>query len=216
MFRWSVFYELWMACDNVNERAELWQAIMEYGLYNKEPPKKFKRDFVNIRFILNRSKQISEERSKAWSKHEWNQYTRGDEKRKGNDKAQNNVVEQNGTNGTNKNKNKKENENIKKEVYKKKDSSPKQLFGAIVELTQEEYGKLASKFGELTVKKYIAYMDSYCAEKHKTYSNYNLALQKWMAKDNVKELPQKKDDMLKDFEIEDGVYDIDKINSFNS
>jgi len=216
MFRWSVFYELWMACDDVSERAELWQAIMEYGLYGKEPPKKFKRDFINIRFILNRSKQISEERSKAWSKHEGNQYTRWDGKRKSNDKAQNNVVEQNGTNGTNKNKNKNKKENIKKEVYKKKDSSPKQLFGAIVELTQEEYGRLASKFGEQIVKKYIAFMDSYCAEHHKTYTDYNLALQKWMAKDNVKELPQKKENVLREFEIEDWVYDIDKINSFNS
>ena len=39
-----------------------------------------------------------------------------------------------------------EKENIKKEVYKKKDSSPKQLFGAIVELTQDEYDRLAAKF----------------------------------------------------------------------
>jgi hypothetical protein len=37
-----------------------------------------------------------------------------------------------------------------------------------------------------------------------------------MAKDNVKELPQKKENVLREFEIEDWVYDIDKINSFNS
>jgi hypothetical protein len=54
-----------MECDTAEERAELWQAIMEYGLFGKEPPKKFKRDFVNIRFILNKSKKISYLRSKA-------------------------------------------------------------------------------------------------------------------------------------------------------
>lgn len=65
MFRCSVFYELGMECETSEERAELWQAIMEYGLYDKEPPQKFKRDFVNVRFILNKSGDISEKRSKA-------------------------------------------------------------------------------------------------------------------------------------------------------
>lgn len=65
MFRWSVFYEMWMACDSVEEKAELWQAIMEYGLFGTEPPSKFKRDFVNIRFILERHKSISQKRSEA-------------------------------------------------------------------------------------------------------------------------------------------------------
>lgn len=76
MFRWSVFYELGMACDNVEERAELRQAIMEYGLYGKEPPQKFKRDFINIRFILDKSKKISYLRSETWKKwwaKQWNQ-----------------------------------------------------------------------------------------------------------------------------------------------
>jgi hypothetical protein len=54
-----------MACDNIEERAELWQAIMEYGLYGKEPPQKFKVVFVNIRFILDKSKKISYLRSEA-------------------------------------------------------------------------------------------------------------------------------------------------------
>ncbi|MBO7444265.1 MAG: hypothetical protein J6T69_05555 [Methanobrevibacter sp.] len=54
-----------MACDNIEERAELWQAIMEYGLYGKEPPQKFKRDFINIRFILEKSKKISYLRGQA-------------------------------------------------------------------------------------------------------------------------------------------------------
>lgn len=111
MFRGSVFYELWMTCDTAEEKAELRQAIMEYGLFWKEPPQKFKLIFVNIKFILNRSKEISEERRKAWKKHSWNQYTKWDEKRNVNQEAQTNSVEQmeqmeqNGTNGTNQNSN---------------------------------------------------------------------------------------------------------------
>lgn len=111
MFRGSVFYELWMACDTAEEKAELRQAIMEYGLFWKEPPQKFKLIFVNIKFILNRSKEISEERRKAWKNHTWNQYTKWDEKRKDNSEAQTNGVEQmeqmeqDGTNGTNQNSN---------------------------------------------------------------------------------------------------------------
>jgi hypothetical protein len=54
-----------MECETAEERAELWQSIMEFGLYGKEPPQKFKRDFVNVKFILNRSKQISKKRSTA-------------------------------------------------------------------------------------------------------------------------------------------------------
>lgn len=57
---------MWMECDTDEERLELWQAIMEYGLFWKEPPKKFKRDFVNIRFILKRSRGISDIRSEVW------------------------------------------------------------------------------------------------------------------------------------------------------
>jgi hypothetical protein len=38
---------------------------MEYGLYGKEPPQKFKRDFINIRFILEKSKKISYLRGQA-------------------------------------------------------------------------------------------------------------------------------------------------------
>lgn len=140
MFRGSVFYELWMACDTAEERAELRQAIMEYGLFWKEPPQKFKLIFVNIKFILNRSKEISEERRKAWKNHTWNQYTKWDEKRKDNSEAQTNGVEQmeqmeqNGTNGTNQNSyslftttsssNKEKKESKKKERRTAKDTIP--------------------------------------------------------------------------------------------
>lgn len=124
MFRGSIFYEMWMQCDTAEEKAELWQAIMEYWLYWKEPPQKFKLLFVNIKFILGRSRNISEKRSEAWKNHSWNQYTKWDEKRNISDKAQKNEVEQmeqNGTNGTNQNSisistsSKKEEKKIRKE-----------------------------------------------------------------------------------------------------
>lgn len=65
MFRCSVFYEMGMECDSQEEKAELWQAIMEYGLFGTEPPSKFKRDFVNIRFILEKNRTLKEKRSEA-------------------------------------------------------------------------------------------------------------------------------------------------------
>jgi hypothetical protein len=54
-----------MECDSQEEKAELWQAIMEYGLFGTEPPSKFKRDFVNIRFILDKNKTLKQKRSEA-------------------------------------------------------------------------------------------------------------------------------------------------------
>jgi hypothetical protein len=45
-------------------------------------------------------------------------------------------------------------------------------------------------------------MDSYCVEHNKRYKDYNLALQKWIAKDNIKEKPPK-DKQLSEFEIEE-------------
>ena len=97
-----------------------------------------------------------------------------------------------------------------KEMYKEKEISPKKLFGTIVELTQEEYDRLATKFWEGVVKKYIINMDSYCVEHNKRYKDYNLALQKWIAKDNVKEKPPEKK-QLSEFEIEEWVYDLEKM-----
>ena len=91
----------------------------------------------------------------------------------------------------------------------------KKLFGAIVELTQDEYDRLAAKFWETTIKKYIINMDSYCVEHNKRYKDYNLALQKWIAKDNVKEKPPQKK-QLSEFEIEEWVYDLEKLNAFSS
>ncbi len=99
MFRWNIFYELWMACETSEERAELWQAIMEYGLYWKEPPEKFKRDFVNVRFILNKSVEISKKRSEAWKLWWASQWNSNAVKTWGNDtkQAKTNKDEQNQT-----------------------------------------------------------------------------------------------------------------------
>lgn len=97
-----------------------------------------------------------------------------------------------------------------KEIDKEKETPSKKLFGAIVELTQDEYDRLAAKFWESIIKKYIINMDSYCVEHNKRYKDYNLALQKWIAKDNIKEKPPK-DKQLSEFEIEEWVYDLEKM-----
>lgn len=97
-----------------------------------------------------------------------------------------------------------------KEIDKEKETPSKKLFGAIVELTQDEYDRLAVKFWESIIKRYIINMDSYCVEHNKRYKDYNLALQKWIAKDNIKEKPPK-DKKLSEFEIEEWVYDLEKM-----
>lgn len=97
-----------------------------------------------------------------------------------------------------------------KEIDKEKETPSKKLFGTIVELTQEEYDRLAAKFWESIIKRYIINMDSYCVEHNKKYKDYNLALQKWIAKDNIKEKPPK-DKQLSEFEIEEWVYDLEKM-----
>lgn len=97
-----------------------------------------------------------------------------------------------------------------KEIDKEKETPSKKLFGTIVELTQDEYDRLTAKFWESIIKRYIINMDSYCVEHNKRYKDYNLALQKWIAKDNIKEKPPK-DKQLSEFEIEEWVYDLEKM-----
>jgi len=190
MFRWSVFYELWMECDTAEERAELWQAIMEYGLFGKEPPKKFKRDFVNIRFILNKSKKISYLRSKAWEQHEWNQYTQWDEKRKPNDKAQKNPMEQmeqNGTNGT-------------KQFYSLSYSNStidvtKKKYLEYVYLEDIEYKKLVEWYGKNVVDEMIEKLNNRIwenpKEKKRQKKSHYFTILNWFNRDWVKKLPVK-------------------------
>ena len=170
MFWCSVFYELGMACDNPEEKAELWQAIMEYWLFWKEPPEKFKRDFVNVRFILEKNKSIKQKRSEAWKLHTWNQYTKWDEKRKDNSKAQTNTVEQMeqlGTNGTNKNKNKNIKENIKEKL-----EEPKKKYLDFVYLTDTQYNELLRIFWETKLNQAIENLNNYIWEYPKKWSKY--------------------------------------------
>ena len=171
MFRGSVFYEMWMACETAEERAELWQAIMEYWMFGKEPPQKFKRDFVNVRFILDKSKSLKQKRSDAWKQHTWNQYTQWDSKRKSNQQAQKTSVEQMeqvGTNGTNKNKNKNKNINIKEENIKEE----KKKYLDFVLLTDDEYNKLLNIFWKERLDKEIAKLNNYIGSSWKKYKSH--------------------------------------------
>ena len=191
MFRWSVFYEMWMACDSLEERAELWQAIMEYWLYEKEPPQKFKRDFVNIRFILDKSKSLKQKRSDAWKQHTGNQYTQWDSKRKSNQQAQKTSVEQMeqvGTNGTNKNKNK--NINIKEENIKEE----KKKYLDFVLLTDDEYNKLLNIFWKERLDKEIAKLNNYIGSSWKKYKSHYFTIRQ-RNQDYIQEMEKRKKEL---------------------
>lgn len=76
------------------------------------------------------------------------------------------------------NKNVKNDKNEKKD--KKKDIIPKISFSESVEMTQIEYDRLVSEFGEDVTKKAIDYLTSYKAEKgYKTKSD-NLTIRRWV------------------------------------
>ena len=59
-----------------------------------------------------------------------------------------------------------------------------------VSLTEDEYNKLVSDYGEQAVLAGIKNVDEYCEEKGKTYKNYNLTLRKWGIKSSP--LPKSK------------------------
>ena len=181
MFRGSVFYEMWLACDNLEERAELWQAIMEYWMFWKEPPQKFKRDFVNVRFILDKSKTLKQKRSDAWKQHTGNQYTQWDTKWKA-QKTPVEQMEQAGTNGTNKNK--KENKNIKEENIKKK-------YLDFVLLSDEEYWKLLNIFWKERLDKEIQKLNNYIGSSWKKYKSHYFTIRQWN-QEFIQELEKRK------------------------
>jgi len=181
MFRGSVFYEMWLACDNLEERAELWQAIMEYWMFWKEPPQKFKRDFVNVRFILDKSKTLKQKRSDAWKQHTGNQYTQWDTKWKV-QKTPVEQMEQDGTNGTNKNK--KENKNIKEENIKKK-------YLEFVLLSDEEYWKLLNIFWKERLDKEIQKLNNYIGSSWKKYKSHYFTIRQWN-QEFIQELEKRK------------------------
>lgn len=107
----------------------------------------------------------------------------------------------------------------KKEVEEKKSTTTtttqsewKELYGKNIRLSKVEYGKLIKRYGQKIVNRYITYVDSYIAEHWKNYKDHYLTLLKWMAKDEVPEVKQSEE--LPDFQIEDGVYDLEKMNEF--
>lgn len=70
-----------------------------------------------------------------------------------------------------------------------------------VALTDEQYKKLLSDYGQATLEKYIQAIDDWVQLKGKGYKDYNLAIRKWIAKDDVTSQP--KDD-----------FDVDKYKAF--
>lgn len=215
MFRWSVFYELGMACDNIEERAELWQAIMEYGLYGKEPPQKFKRDFINIRFILDKSKRISYLRSEAWKKwwwQKWNQnavknfekYQKRAKQAKWNKTSE--TYSYSISNSTNNISNSNTNNSIVRNKYLE-----------YVYLSDIEYKKLIETYWEKVIENEIENLNNYIGQKwwKDPYKSHYYTILNWLRKSWAKKLPTTTT-QVNDFQIEDWVYDIDKINSFSS
>ena len=210
MFRWSVFYELGMACDNIEERAELWQAIMEYGLYGKEPPQKFKRDFINIRFILDKSKRISYLRSEAWKKwwaKQWNQnavknfekYQKQAKQAKTNKTSETYSI------------------SYSNSISSNDISNSKVLYLEYVYLTNTEYKKLIEVYWEKVIQNEIENLNNYIGQKwgKDPYKSHYYTILNWLRKSWAKKLPTTTT-QVNDFQIEDWVYDIDKIESFNS
>lgn len=53
-------------------------------------------------------------------------------------------------------------------------------------LTDEQYLKLITDFGENKVKDYITRVDEYCQQYGKSYKDYNLTIRKWINKDGGK------------------------------
>ena len=63
-----------------------------------------------------------------------------------------------------------------------------------VMLTDDEYARLISDYGEDVTKQYIKKVDEYCEQSGKAYKNYNLAIRNtFMSRDNVKPKEQKRD-----------------------
>ena len=181
MFRCSVFYELWMECDTEQERLELWQAIMEYGLFWKEPPQKFKRDFVNIRFILERSSKISEERSKAWKK--WGA-PKGNKNAIKNKEKQAKQAKQAKTNKTS--------ESDSHSYSNSISSNNKINYLEYVYLSNIEYEKLVDLYWKKVVDWKIDDLNNYIWQEGKDkYKSHYHTLLNWLKKDWAKKLPAK-------------------------
>lgn len=70
-------------------------------------------------------------------------------------------------------------------------------------LTDDEYSRLISDYGEDVTKQYIKKVDEYCEQSGKTYKNYNLAIRNtFMSRDNVKK-EQNKLPTAEDYDFSD-------------
>ena len=81
---------------------------------------------------------------------------------------------------------------IEKDINISSSKGKKKKYGEYkhVSLTEDEYSRLVSDYGEQAVLEGIRNVDEYCEEKGKTYKNYNLTLRKWGIKSSP--LPKSK------------------------
>jgi predicted phage replisome organizer len=68
-----------------------------------------------------------------------------------------------------------------KDINNKKEKSIKHKYGEYghITLTDEQYDRLISDYGEIAVLAGIKKVDEYCQEHGKSYKDYNLTLRKW-------------------------------------
>ena len=198
-------------------KAKYYEALMEYGLYGTEPTDPvIKALLLWPMYSIDKSDELSVIRSELWKKHKGNQYTKGDSRRE----AQKKPLEQNGTeleqNGTwsirSIKKNKEDIEDIRSN---NKEKINKKKYLDFVYLAEEEHTKLINLYGIKQTDELIDKLNNYIGSTWKRYKSHYYTILNWLRKSWAKKLPTTTT-QLKDFQIEDWVYDIDKINSFNS
>jgi len=74
----------------------------------------------------------------------------------------------------------------------KKEKEQKHKYGeyGYVKLTETEYNRLVSEYGEKIIREYITKVDNYCKSNNnkQKYSDYNLVLRDWLRRDNVSKI----------------------------
>lgn len=216
------------------ELGMLFRKILQYE--NQTEEIELPSDFKFIRWKIKASldenskkwndkiEETRKRRSEAWSNHEWNQYTRQREKRKEHKQAkkpsmeQMEQMEQNGTNGTKQfysYSNSISTNNISNSISN--NSIVRNKYLEYVYLSDIEYKKLIETYWEKVIENEIENLNNYIGQKwwKDPYKSHYYTLLNWLRKSWAKKLPTTTT-QLNDFQIEDWVYDIDKINSFNS
>lgn len=84
-------------------------------------------------------------------------------------------------------------DNICDESKKSKKSLPKKKYGEYnnVKLTDGEFEKLKSDYGEKIINEYIRRLDGYIESKGAKYKNHNATIRNWLNNANVKKLSEK-------------------------